>query len=116
MTNGKDEEFIDIPAEVTPEGEAGDFETTDERRIRLERDHELRVLNAKKGWIGKFTGSTNSSTNNGVFILVFLSIIFLSFGVIEMFKNGQLSETSKSLLALMSAIVGYIFGSYTKNQ
>lgn len=110
------EEVIEIPEDVTPEDEAGDFETPDEKRLRMQNDHELNVIAAKKGWIGKFTGSTNEANNNGIFILLISLFLLALFGLADIVKNGAISQITDNFFKLVSAIVGYVIGTNTTRE
>jgi hypothetical protein len=63
-------EPIKVDPNPTPQAEAEQFENPDERERARANAHELALLSAKKGWIGRITGSTNEDMNTGLFVLL----------------------------------------------
>jgi hypothetical protein len=99
-----------IDPNPTADKEAQDFENEDERRIRLDREHELTLLRMHQGSIGKWTGSSNEAFNNGLIILLLL-LISLFGAEVGIWLGAALGTIAEGLVKAIFAVVGYVFGS-----
>ena len=110
---------LDLQANPTPKSEIEDFSTLDEKADVRAKNHEIAILQAKMGPIGKLIGSTDSSKTIAflavAFCLIFMITVFIiAFDEIE----GTLPDTVFNLLSLLGSIVtgciGFIFGTKDK--
>jgi len=54
----------------SPKEEAKDFQNADERSIAAHNAHQIALIDAKRGVVGRLTGSTNDAMNTGTLILL----------------------------------------------
>lgn len=113
--SGRDDETersIVLEKNPTPDDEGGIFSTSDEKRQVRKNEHDLALIDRQLGWLGRITGSTDSSLNIAWFIAAFL-LIALLFCLIVSASNAQsqLSGYIDKIISVIAAIAGYIFGS-----
>jgi len=101
---------LSVDPNPTPDKEAQDFENEDERRLRRERRHEIELLERRQGIIGRVTGSSNASLNNGILVFLLLAVLLC---VAEGFQYlGVPNEAIiDGIIKLMLMVVGFIVGS-----
>ena len=92
------------------------FSTPDEKADLRAKTHELAVLNAQMGPLGKLIGSTDSSrTISFCAIIVLLIFMLIVFGIASWTGKGEVGESSLTVISLLgsmvTACIGYIFGS-----
>jgi hypothetical protein len=101
---------LSVDPHPTADKEARDFENDDERRLRRDREHELALLKLRQGVLGKVTGSSNESFNNGLFILLLL-LLALCGSEVGIYFGAHLDAVTDGLIKAIFAVVGYVFGS-----
>jgi hypothetical protein len=95
----------------SPDKEGGFFSSADEKRQGIQNKHELDLHDRKAGWIGKITGSTNSSLNVATAMVAGLTIalfICLGGGIYKGFS--EFSPFIEKLIAAILTVGGFIFG------
>ena len=105
---------LDLEKSPSPADEAGDFSTPDEKADVREKNHELEILKAKMGPIGRLIGSTDSSRTIA-FVAVAMCLIFM---ICVFFKAYDpvtgMPDHAFNLVSLLGSIVtgciGFIFG------
>jgi hypothetical protein len=113
---GGADRIIQVDPNPTPKEEAKDFENADERMQAKAQAHELAIINSKKGWVGRVTGSTNEALNTGVFIL-FLSLILLAASMVgSAYYPTTFAAITDNLFKLALTVAGYIFGTHQSSK
>lgn len=103
-------EPLKVEQNPTPRDEAREFENPDERAKAAARGHELALLKAKTGWIGRLTGSTNESMNTGLLLLL-ICLALLGFSIIVNAEGiPGFSGITDNLFKLVLTLAGYVFG------
>ena len=70
----------------------------------------LALLSAKKGWIGRITGSTNEDMNTGLLVLL-ISLLLLGVSMIGTAeKITEFASISDNLFKVVLTVAGYVFG------
>jgi len=92
------------------------FSTADEKADLRAKSHELAVLNAQMGPIGRLIGSTDSSrTIAFCAIIIILVFILIAFIIAYWVGDGEIGESGLTVISLLgsmvTACIGYIFGS-----
>lgn len=112
---------LNLSKKPTGDGEADEqFSTADEKADLRAKKHELAVLNAQMGPLGRLIGSVDSSRTIAfcaiITILVFMLIAFI---VAYWVGNGEIGESGLTVISLLGSMVtgciGYIFGSSESN-
>jgi len=98
-------EPIKVDPNPTPQAEAEQFENPDERARAPANAHELAVLSAKKGWIGRITGSTNEDMNTGLLVLLISLLLWGGSMIIKVDASA-----SDNLFKFILTVAGYVFG------
>jgi hypothetical protein len=105
-----DEPQLRIDPNPSPKDEARDFQNSDERRLAATHSHELAMIDARRGLIGRLTGSTNDSMNTGLFILVCGLLLLAGSMVGGLFRPEAFSGTTDNLFKFVLTVSGYVFG------
>jgi hypothetical protein len=108
-TRPRNDPVVAVERNPTADEEAEDFENEDERRRRLDREHELALLRMRQGLIGRMTGSSNESFNNGLLILLLL-LISLILPEVGSYLGAKLDAVADGLIKAIFAVIGYAFG------
>lgn len=117
--NKKKPTQLDLKKDPSPDDEAGQFSSPDEKADARNKTHELELLKAKMGPIGSLIGSADSSKTIAflavALCLIFMVIVFcISFDATE----GSIPDAAFNLLSLLASIVtgciGFIFGTKEK--
>ncbi|MGH6845599.1 MAG: hypothetical protein ACRECU_12975, partial [Methylocella sp.] len=107
---------LKIDQNPTPKDEARDFENPDERMRDKVNAHELALLTARRGLVGKLTGSTNEALNTGLMVLI-VSLILFGFAMLGTYINASGFNTiTDDLFKLVLTVAGYVFGTHTANK
>ena len=93
----------------SPKAEAKQFQNADERA------HQIALIVAKKGVVGKLTGSTNDAMNTGTLILIICLFLWGASMVGVCFKADAFSPISDNVFKAVLAVAGYVFGTKTTN-
>jgi uncharacterized MAPEG superfamily protein len=107
---------LELEQNPSPKEEAKDFQNADERMAAAHNAHELAILNAKRGFVGKVTGSTNDAMNTGTFILI-ICFIFLGLSMIGLCaKPESFGSITDNIFKAILAVSGYVFGTKTTSN
>jgi hypothetical protein len=101
---------LELDRNPSPKDEAKDFQNADETLLSKNHAHELAMIKAKLGIVGKITGSTNDAMNTGLFIFICCTGLLVGSGVGGFFRPDAFSAITDTLLKLFPAIVGYVIG------
>ena len=116
MAQKQQDEYVQLDPNTSPEAEAEEFATPDERKEARAHNHELKkldiefkTLRAKQGWIGKVTGSANPNLN-----IAFVIIVVLCFAYIATYLPDKLDDSVKELrryiIGGILTVAGFVFG------
>ena len=97
---------VAVDPNPTADKESRDFENDDDRR---RREHELALLGMRQGLIGKITGSSNESLNNGALVLLILAILLCIAEWVQ-YSGVKLDNVTDGIIKIMLTVVGFIFG------
>ncbi|MEP5729773.1 MAG: hypothetical protein ABJL67_10385 [Sulfitobacter sp.] len=106
---------LDLDQNPTPDEEANDFSSPDERADTRSKNHEIELLKVQMGPIGKLIGSTDSSkTIAFVAVGMCLVAMIIVFCVAFNKEAGTIADGPSNVLSLLASIVtgciGFIFG------
>jgi hypothetical protein len=103
---------LQLDQNPSPKDEARDFQNTDEKLIAANHAHEIAILNAKRGAIGKLTGSSNDAMNTGLLILI-ICLVLLALSMIgDCIKPEPFSSITDNLFKVVLTVAGYVFGTH----
>jgi uncharacterized membrane protein (UPF0136 family) len=80
------------------------------------RPHELALLAAKGGLVGRLTGSTNESLNTGFLVLIISLILFAGSMAGTYVDAAKFSIITDDLFKLVLTVAGYVFGTHTAKK
>jgi hypothetical protein len=101
---------LELERNPSPKEEAKDFQNPDERMAAARNAHELALINARRGYVGKITGSTNDAMNTGTFILL-ICFVFLGISMIGLYIRPEaFGAIVDNLFKAILTVAGYVFG------
>lgn len=110
-------ERIDVDRDPTAEEEAREtFQNPDERIQAQRNSHELKMLQARKGFIGKATGSANESLNSAMFMISLFVLVLLIVICIHFFSDSDVAFMFDSLVGIIATVIGYTLGVHRQDQ
>lgn len=104
------EESIDLSKHPSPRDESVDFSTPDERADERNKNHELEILKAEKGPIGRLIGSSDSSLNVAFILLAIGAVAILGTLLAEGIVPGTYQGYFDKLVTFELTIAGYVMG------
>ena len=104
-----EEPTVKVDPNPSPEAEANDFSTPDERAEAGRRKHELELLDRQQGKLGGFLGTTNTNLKIAFVIVIIAGTGFILTTGSYLFGNAPL-EAVQACATLLGTVSGYIFG------
>jgi hypothetical protein len=106
-----DNNRITVDRDATGEKEAREqFANPDERREQGRRTHELSLLQARMGPIGKLIGSSDVALTIAFVVLVLCFACLLSAGFASIWRPGAYAAISGDIYKIVLAVIGYVIG------
>ncbi|KAB7614587.1 hypothetical protein F9L33_08090 [Amylibacter sp. SFDW26] len=100
---------LDIDQNPTPSDEAGAFSSPDEKAVEAAHKRSLEEKETEQGPFGKLIGSSDSSLNTCL-ILLLLGFIAILISLFVMIWNDNAANILEKLITFELTIAGYVMG------
>ncbi|MCV2893385.1 hypothetical protein [Lentibacter sp. XHP0401] len=113
MNQTKDKK-LDVAEHPTPGNEADAFSSPDEKAVEAAHKRNLEDKATEQGPFGKLIGSSDSSLNTCL-ILLLLGFIAIGISLVAMIWNDNAASALEKLITFELTIAGYVMGTQKKD-